>query len=586
MVELVRKLKGHDWQCSSVQFHPAGDMLVSGSWDRTVRIWDVQEGKELRCFDKSHTAPITCVRWHPNGVLVASTSSDNTTCLWDASTGKKVRTLKEHFGWVLHCSFAPDRTKLATASWDKTVRLWDPNTGELLSTLRGHTKGVWSCAFYPVGHTSALLATSGEDCTARLWDTRTRKVALTLAGGHADAVYSVAWSPDGTLVATGSSDRTVTIWDPKAGKILRMLKAHEDTVKDVSFTPVASRNGTNILASAGGYSAILWNPKSSYNNLLAELQQHEAGKEVETVAISQSGRLMASGGRDGIICVSSIPDFTPKEDKKPAKATTWRDSKGGDEWTKLAARVGGLASAQEKSKERALKSDRESDYNSSLERPATRKKPELEVEIAPLKNRWNPQARSSDDEPQEPRPKRTVDKDAKAKFLQSRGITKAKNDGWNDEAIPEEEVQETNGNGTHEPEPLEEEQEEEDDTEVVSPDEELPAQKFVQLRKAAPKSEEAHPMVETAMVQNPFSKVPQAAKPNRNSIQDVSSLLNNLREKTNVTAEPVKITPKPKPAPPPAPVDPMETLLAKPVLSTKVKVADIKPPTDDEMTSF
>jgi len=48
--------------------------------------------------------------------LVASTSADNTTALWDAATGKKMRTLREHFGWVLDCSFAPDRTKFATVS--------------------------------------------------------------------------------------------------------------------------------------------------------------------------------------------------------------------------------------------------------------------------------------------------------------------------------------------------------------------------------------------------------------------------------------------------------------------------------------
>ena len=62
----------------------------------------------------------------------------------------------------------------------------------------------------------------------------------------------------------------VTIWDPKAGKILRLLKAHEDTVKSAVFCPVNQHNSTNILATAGGYSAILWNPGLSNNNLLNE----------------------------------------------------------------------------------------------------------------------------------------------------------------------------------------------------------------------------------------------------------------------------------------------------------------------------
>lgn len=327
-ITLVRRLEGHEWTCSALEFHPNSNMLASSSWDRTIRVWDVADGRELRRIDKNqHTAPITCVRWHPNGALLASTSADNTTCLWDATTGKKMRTLKEHFGWVLQCSFAPDRTKLATCSWDKTVRLWDPNTGELISTLRGHTKGVWACEFYPVGHTSALLATAGDDCTARLWDTRTRKCALTLSGGHADSIYSIGWSADGNRIATGSADKTVTVWDPKAGKVLKMLKGHTDTVKACSWTPTESFDAVPLLLTTGGFSANLWNPGSSNNNLICEAHMHAPGKEIECAHIAPSGKLMATGGRDGMVNLCALPDLT-KADFDDRKAHTthqeWR----------------------------------------------------------------------------------------------------------------------------------------------------------------------------------------------------------------------------------------------------------------------
>ncbi|EDQ87109.1 uncharacterized protein MONBRDRAFT_33520 [Monosiga brevicollis MX1] len=304
------RFQAHDWQVSSVDFHPQLNILASGSWDRSIKIWDIEESQILRTIDRNagHTAPVTCVRWHPSGNLLASTSADNTTCLWDVNTGQRMRTLREHFGWVLSCSFAPDRTKLATASWDKTVRLWDPNTGELLSTLRGHTKGVYACEFYPVGHTSALLATAGDDAIAQLWDTRTRKVAMKLVGGHADAIHSIAWSNDGTLIATGGADKTVTLWDPKAaGKTLKLFKGHEETVKAVGFAPVNKYNPHNIVASAGGYSASIWNPAATKHGLVCEFRAHEDGKEVETLSISQDGQLLATGGRDGVVAVTTFP---------------------------------------------------------------------------------------------------------------------------------------------------------------------------------------------------------------------------------------------------------------------------------------
>lgn len=70
------RLEGHTWECTSVDFHPASNLLISGGFDRTIRVWDVDENAALRTIDRScHSAPVTCVKWHPNGALFASTSA-------------------------------------------------------------------------------------------------------------------------------------------------------------------------------------------------------------------------------------------------------------------------------------------------------------------------------------------------------------------------------------------------------------------------------------------------------------------------------------------------------------------------------
>jgi len=130
----------------------------------------------------------------------------------------------------------------------------------------------------------------------------------------------VAWSHNGTHIITGSSDKTVTIWDPKAGKILRMLKGHQDTVKSCVFSPVQQDNGITVAASAGGYSCMLWNPLAPNQNCVQDLRQHQEGKEVECVDISSSGQLIATGGRDGVIMVSNVPQISKYAAKTEADA--------------------------------------------------------------------------------------------------------------------------------------------------------------------------------------------------------------------------------------------------------------------------
>ena len=149
----------------------------------------------------------------------------------------------------------------------------------------------------------------------------------------------------GTHIITGSSDKTVTIWDPKAGKILRMLKGHTDTVKRCVFSPVQQDNGINVAASAGGYSTILWNPLAPNNNMVDELKQHEPGKEVECVDIASSGELMATGSRDGTIKVSTVPYISKfassptKVDAKASNSTRWAEQASErEDWQEAVAR--------------------------------------------------------------------------------------------------------------------------------------------------------------------------------------------------------------------------------------------------------
>jgi WD40 repeat protein len=155
----------YDGGVTSVGFSPDGTHIVSGSWDKTIRIWDARTGKEVMKPLKGHTSNITSVGFSPDGTHIVSGSDDKTIRIWDARTGEEVvKPLKGHTGrHVTSVGFSPDGTHIVSSSWDGTVRIWDARTGEeVMKPLKGHTKWVTSVGFSPDGnlHRVGLL---GQD---------------------------------------------------------------------------------------------------------------------------------------------------------------------------------------------------------------------------------------------------------------------------------------------------------------------------------------------------------------------------------------------------------------------------------------
>ena len=168
----IAGLIGHADRVHTVDFSPDGKILVSGSYDGTVRLWDVASHHQIGRPLIGHDREIYSVAFSSDDKTLASAGDDGTVRLWDVATHRQIGSpLNGHHGEVNSVAFSPDGNTLASAGDDGTVQLWDVATHRPIgSPLTGHVGTVYSVAFSPDGRT---LASGGDDGTVRLWDVAT-----------------------------------------------------------------------------------------------------------------------------------------------------------------------------------------------------------------------------------------------------------------------------------------------------------------------------------------------------------------------------------------------------------------------------
>lgn len=279
---------GHTLTISDIAFTPDGRCAVSASEDRTIKVWSVASGKEMRTL-KGHTSYVTSVSVSPDGKQLLSGSGDHSVKLWNLETGELVKNLAIMSSTVRTVCFSPDGSRALYGTDDGLLIMKTISTGEEVRRFSGHTGTVFSVQYAPDGKT---VFSAGEDCMLRSWDAESGTAGFAIKG-HSKRVYDLAVSGNGKLLLSASSDGTVKLWDARKGKEIRTFSGHGSAVNAVGF----SADGRNAVSVSNDDTARVWDIETGRE--LTVFKGHTS--LVYAVAASPVSTLVLSGSADRVI---------------------------------------------------------------------------------------------------------------------------------------------------------------------------------------------------------------------------------------------------------------------------------------------
>ena len=290
-------LEGHTDLVTALAITPDSDYIVSGSRDETIKVWGLREKKEILTIT-NHPGRVTALAITLKDNLIISGSSDNTIRFWNLTSGKEVMTeisilqlsseQFKHTNGINTLAIASDGRQIISGSWDNTIKIWNrtlTNDGHFeVFTLKNHASGVKALA---VASKLNLMVSGSWDRTIKVWDVKTGIEIYSFCDDIHHKVEAVAITQDGKLAVSGGESKTLNIWNLETGKELNTISGHVGVVYCLEITP----DGKKIISASEDRTIKVWDlervtkPNSSKGHT----------KGVHSLAITPDGKKAISG---------------------------------------------------------------------------------------------------------------------------------------------------------------------------------------------------------------------------------------------------------------------------------------------------
>ncbi|BBE09758.1 hypothetical protein MCB1EB_1597 [Mycoavidus cysteinexigens] len=303
-LEQVDIYSGHKDKVTSIAFSPNSDWIVSGSYDNTVKLWNVLGEQSLKQTYIGHQDAVWSVAFSLDGKWIASGSDDKTLNLWDVSdTQAPIHTYPKHKDRVGDIAFSPNGQWIASID-DHKIKLWNVSSPWTLAhTYVGDEKLFHGIAFSPDGQ---WLASSDLNDAVNLWNIVSgERNPVHRYFEHGDGIQSIAFSHDSQLIASGSDDSTVKLWSVLGERaLIHTYAGQENSIFRVTFSP-----DRQWLAYGGDGGKVMFLRVLDTPNIIHAYDSHDSS--VQSVEFSRDGRWFASSSWDKTVRLWDLSTDVP-----------------------------------------------------------------------------------------------------------------------------------------------------------------------------------------------------------------------------------------------------------------------------------